>query len=70
MCRDVKYPHYGILHARQDSNKMLGTETAKYKIFRSQNFNEEIKTSSTEETHKAVVNTALRKRCKNMFSLP
>lgn len=57
MHSDIKYTHYRHTAYKVESNELLGMEMAEHKAFQSQNFNEEIKTLYTEETHKAVVST-------------
>lgn len=57
MRSDIKYTQYRHTAHKVESNELLGMEMAEHKAFQSQNFNEEIKTLYTEETHKAAVST-------------
>lgn len=41
---------------------------AKHKAFQAQNLNDDRKALQTEEAHKAVVNTTLKERFKNIFT--
>lgn len=53
----LSIPKYRHTAHKVESNELLGMEMAEHTAFWSQNFNEEIKTLHTEETHKAVAST-------------